>query len=153
VTATDEQVFRAPLVEIGPIEEYGTGYRIIVRAFSPSPSQNSGRFSTEEVLSVSEEDVRERALRASRLMRLKPANRDFLRKIQYLSYETAERLSREGFLSADDWQRYCRIWDWSATHIRHAAQDRFYDKYGKKAYTAKINRLRRVMGLSLLREA
>jgi hypothetical protein len=69
-----------------------------------------------------------------------------------LTQEQAERWYYEGRITERQWRTFCRCWDWAAPRYSGVAghkQSCFANRFGHAAYVARINRLRRAMGLDL----
>lgn len=72
-----------------------------------------------------------------------------VRNFPTIPYSEAERMHRDGRMTDREWQRYERVWTWSAVRFGGShgmLHDRFYNLRGHDAYYARINRVRRASG-------
>lgn len=80
---------------------------------------------------------------------MRVSNRAFLARVAGLTPETAERGLHQGTVSQDDYDRWSRLWTWSACRfsgIAGARQEAFYRCRGSEALEARRARVRRAIG-------
>lgn len=68
---------------------------------------------------------------------------------QQVSYNQAERRWRDGWISYEVFWAYDAVWRWIAPRMGGEAgrkHDRFYERYGKVKYYARINKVRAAFG-------
>jgi len=66
---------------------------------------------------------------------------------QNLSYDQAEKMYNSIMISPKAWEQWKFFWHWSAYKFSSKLQDKYFDKHGYEKLTARINRVRKVLGL------
>lgn len=75
-----------------------------------------------------------------------------IERVRHLTYDQAESMHYHGRLSERDWKTFQLLWSWGCGRMSGSAgfnQDIYFRTHGKEAYTRRINRVRRLMGLEL----
>jgi len=75
--------------------------------------------------------------------------------MHHLTPDQALTRLHSGHCTQRDYNRFMFAWGWSAVRFSSlgnwaARQDRYYEKYGRNAMYARINRVRRVLGFDAI---
>jgi hypothetical protein len=79
---------------------------------------------------------------------LRPNNVAFIRRVRCLTLERAQSMLHSGTLAQADYDRYSRLWDWSAARFSGTAGDcqlRYTLRHGQSACDQRIERVMRVV--------
>ena len=72
-----------------------------------------------------------------------------LKSLMHLSIAQVERMEANGYVDATLARAFRRVWSWSSERFSgdaDARQQAFWDRYGRRAYYRRINRVRTAFG-------